>query len=301
MKLITPALAAHFGLEQATLAVCWKIEKRDGTSILGTDHDEDVEIPSESPASNLEGVYLAASNITGSDVRNTADSSVDNMEATGALPTETQTTVDVTVADIEAGLLDQAPVTLFVVNWRVPGDGMLIVRHGTLGEIRRDSDGKYTVELRGLKQALQQVFIRTFSERCQVKRFGDTECKFDLASVLVSGSVTSVSNAKEFVASVGGSPTSAAGFFNGGELTFTSGANAGYMREVKRDDNGSLAGHFLFWERFPNDPAPGDTFDLTPGCDRLIRTCKDKYANVVNFRGYGVFIQGADSLLKGPI
>ncbi len=300
MKLITPQLAAHLGLEMSTLAVCWKIEKGDGSSITGTDHDEDIEIPSESPGSGLEGIYLAGSNITGSDVRSTADGSVDNMEATGAIPPQTSTTVDVTVADIEAGLLDDAPGTLFVVNWRAPGDGMMIVRHGTLGEIRRDSDGRYTAELRGLKQALQQVFIRTYSERCQVKRFGDSECKFDLATVRVTGAVGAVTSAKEFSAAVSGSPAQLGGYFNGGELTFTSGANANYMREVKRDDNGDVPGNFLFWERFPNDPAPGDTFELTPGCDRLIRTCKDKYSNVVNFRGYGVFIQGADALIKGP-
>jgi uncharacterized phage protein (TIGR02218 family) len=305
MKLVTPALAAHFGRDIASLAMCWAVEKKDGTVLRGTDHDEDIEIDEDSPPQLTQGLFLAGSNITASDVRSTADSAVDNMEATGAIPTTPtapgDVAVDITVADIEAGLYDGAPVTMFVVNWEQPNDGVLVIRHGYLGQIRRDSDGKYTSELRGLKQLLQQVFVRTFSERCQVKRFGDAECKFPLETVRQTGTVTAVTNAKRFDASIAAdSPAPAGGYYNGGELMFTSGDNAGYFREIKRDDNDAVIGHLSFWERFPNDPQVGDTFEVTPGCDRLLSTCRDRYENVVNFRGYGVFIQGVDALTKGP-
>ena len=34
------------------------------------------------------------------------------------------------------------------------------------------------------------------------------------------------------------------------------------------------------------DIAAGDTYTLAPGCDKSLETCRDVYANVVNFRGF---------------
>lgn len=294
MRTIPAALLAHLRGESTSTAICWLIEKRDGSLVRATDHDDDIVIPS----GEFAGTYYAAANISASDARQTADSNVQNAEVNGAFqgPSE-QLRIDVTVADIEAGLYDDAPVTQFLVNWASPADGVDEFYHGYLGQVSRDSDLRYTVELRGLKQVLTQVFVRTYSEKCQVKRFGDAECKFNLETVRVSGTVTTVTNAKRFNATLGGA--AAAGFYNGGELMFTSGANAGYLRELKRDDNDDVIGHLSFWERFPNDPAPGDTFTLTPGCERTRERCI-AYGNMVNFRGYGVLITGADALLRGP-
>jgi uncharacterized phage protein (TIGR02218 family) len=300
MRTIPPALLEHLRSGNTTTAICWIIEKRDGSVIRGTDHDDDIEVPptGDSPEDELVGVYYAGANITASDNRNTSDMSVDNAEVDGATADGTAT-IDVTVADIEAGLFDGAPVTQFLLNWAEPGDGQVIVRYGYLGEVSRDSDRKYTTELRGLKQLLTQIFVRTYSERCQVKRFGDDECKFPIETVTITGTVTAVTNAKRFDAALNtDSPAPVGGYYNGGELRFITGENAGYMRELKRDDNDDTIGHLSLWERFPFDPAPGDVFELSPGCPRTLTACK-AFGNVVNFRGYGVLITGMDALARG--
>jgi uncharacterized phage protein (TIGR02218 family) len=36
----------------------------------------------------------------------------------------------------------------------------------------------------------------------------------------------------------------------------------------------------------PHDILPGDGFAVTAGCDKQLATCKQKYANGVNFRGF---------------
>lgn len=289
----------HLRGETTTTAICWIIYKKDGTEIRGTDHDADITISASSIDEDIPGTFWAGANITASDERANSDSAVDNAEVSGALAQSQDLQLDVSVQDLEAGLFDNAPVLQFLVNWQAPDDGQMLIRRGYLGEVSRDTDQRYTTELRGLKQLLTQIFVRTFSERCQVKRFGDSECKFDLSTVTVTGTVVSVPNAKRINASISdGSPALAAGYFNGGELTFTSGRNAGYMREVKRDDNDDVSGHLSVWERFPYDPQPGDTFTLSPGCPRTLDACI-AYGNVVNFRGYGVFITGTDVLMKG--
>ena len=32
--------------------------------------------------------------------------------------------------------------------------------------------------------------------------------------------------------------------------------------------------------------APGDTFTVTAGCDKTFATCRDRFANTLNFRGF---------------
>jgi uncharacterized phage protein (TIGR02218 family) len=298
MRNVPTALLEHYQGGDTTLATCWLIEKRDGSVIRGTDHDEDIEITTADLA-ELVGTYEAGANITTQDLRSTADGAVDNTEVQGAIVPVT-TFNDITAADLEAGLFNGAAVTLFVVNWRSPDDGQDIVKYGWLGEVARNSDRHYRTELRGLKQILDVIFVRTYSERCQVKRFGDSECTYDVASRTQAGTVTAVTNSRRFDATIDAdSPPVSAGFYNAGTLTFTSGANNGYAREVKRDAVNGTLGQLSFWERFPNDPAPGDTFTISPGCSRTIEQCI-AYGNVLNFRGYGVYIEGNDSLMRGP-
>jgi uncharacterized phage protein (TIGR02218 family) len=46
---------------------------------------------------------------------------------------------------------------------------------------------------------------------------------------------------------------------------------------------------------FPYTPQVGDTFTLTAGCDHRKDTCKNKFNNLVNFRGEP-FVPGQDIL-----
>lgn len=45
--------------------------------------------------------------------------------------------------------------------------------------------------------------------------------------------------------------------------------------------------------------AVGDTFHIVPGCDKRLATCRDRYANVINFRGEP-YLPGQDALTAYP-
>jgi uncharacterized protein (TIGR02217 family) len=45
--------------------------------------------------------------------------------------------------------------------------------------------------------------------------------------------------------------------------------------------------------------APGDAFTVHPGCDKRLATCRDIFANVLNFRGEP-FVPGLDALGRYP-
>jgi len=94
---------------------------------------------------------------------------------------------------------------------------------------------------------------------------------------------------------VSGLDAYASGWFGGGKLVFTSGANAGRAAQIKRHAVGSLE----FWQAMSEPVAPGDAFTITAGCDKQFTTCKSKFANGVNFRGFP-YMPGNDAALSAP-
>lgn len=308
MKDIPTLLRNHLLQDVSTLATCWLITLADGTVIRGTDHDRDIPVTaSASPSEGLEGVYFAAANITASDIRSSADMSVDNMEVNGAFQSPALNSGDFVVPDltparIESGVADHAPVVVFIVNWQSPDDGQVIMRRGNLGEFSRDSDGTYRSEVRGLTQLLSQNIGTTYGERCDVKRFGDARCGFDVASVTRTAVVATVTSRRQFTATLTpGTDPPTANFFALGDVAFTAGANDGYSRAIKTATVAAGVITVNLWEELPEDVLVGDALNVLPGCDRRLETCRDVFDRLVSFRGYGVFIPGIDALAKGPV
>lgn len=308
MKNFSTAYADHIASGSTTLAICWRIVKKNGELILGTTHDRNITVTQtnigmevSSPGFDLTGTYRASSGITASDIVSGSDMSVDNTEVKGAISRRPDLYIDVSVADMEAGLLDSAEVTTFRVNWQNPDDFQDVMRHGYLGEHSRTAEGEYRQEVRGLTQVLQQTIGRTCGERCDVAEFGDARCKKDVAALTVTGTITSVTDRKRFSASLTPIDSSTNnGYFTLGKLTMTSGDNDTYVRQVKNDSVGDVLGEFELWEPFPVDLEIGDTFTLTPGCDRRYETCRDVHDNLINFRGPGIFVPGMDSIIRAP-
>lgn len=293
------ALAAHLATENPTTAIIWEVEKRNGDLIRGTEHDRDITIPANADSNGAAGApFLSTAQLSATQLHQGSDVSVDNMEVTGAIPTDPNTIVDVSVADIESGLLRQAAVRIWIVNWRTPSMGAGLAKRGFLGDIERTSDATYTAEFRGLLQRLQQSIGRTYGTGCEVRDFGDDECMVDVAALTITATVTGVTSRRRFNATLpGGNP---ADYFSLGVVTFLTGDNATFAREVKRADEDDIEGHLSVWDQFPNAVQVGDTFTLAPGCDREFSTCRDKYSNGLNFQGYGIFVEGLDALMAGP-
>lgn len=302
MKTIDSLLLAHLKGEDTTLALCWQVLKKNGNVIYGTDHDVDIPITT----GDLAGVYVAGANITGADLASSEDMSVDNTEIQGSF-SDSITLPDLTVDDVRAGLLNNAPVTLFFVNWQAPDDGQCYLRSGFLGELTYDSNNVYRTEIRGLTQLLSQNIVDTYSVNCGVKKFGDARCKVDVAAISVVATAGTVTSRKLFQTS---GITDPPGRYNTGLLVGLTGANAGFTRQVKDDFVDGSPGKFQTYEAFPEDVAPGDTFTAVPGCPRTFAACKtfvdpanpsDPNGNYRNFRGYGIGIPGVDAIMKGAV
>jgi uncharacterized phage protein (TIGR02218 family) len=79
----------------------------------------------------------------------------------------------------------------------------------------------------------------------------------------------------------------AAGFFSLGKLQFTSGALQGTWIGIQSQvGSGSAPVALTLTPPLLAAPAPGDAFTAWPGCDRALSTCRNKFNNIGNFRGF---------------
>lgn len=292
MKTLSPDLTSHLARRATRLALCWQVTRTDAVVIRGTEHDADIVITTGDYA----GTYAGSAGISGSTISSGSDMAVDNLDVDGSLVS----LVDMSAADIEAGLFDDAEVVLFACQWDDPDGGQVVLRYGNLGNIERTSEGRYKTELRGLMQRLTQKVTRTYSATCDAE-LGDSRCLKDVSDLILTATVTAVTSRRRIDCLLTGTDSSTAcGDYDGGRLIGLTGDNAGYERRVRRDCVGSVLGHLETWEEFPVTIEVGDTFELRPGCDKTLATCRDRFDNVLNFQGYGVYTPGVAKMVKGP-
>jgi uncharacterized phage protein (TIGR02218 family) len=55
---------------------------------------------------------------------------------------------------------------------------------------------------------------------------------------------------------------------------------------VKRHTLAGTEATLELWQPMAFAIAPSDAFTVTAGCDKQLATCRDKFANAVNFRGF---------------
>jgi uncharacterized phage protein (TIGR02218 family) len=270
VKALSPELADHLASGATTLCWCWRVIRRDGVVLGFTDHDRALAFGGTT--------YEAASGFTASDITDGLGLSVDNLEVTGALSSAT-----LTDDDLAAGRYDDARIEIWRTNWNDTGQRVLM-RSGSIGEVRRTGTG-FTAELRGLAHYLQQPKGRLLQLTCDAD-LGDARCTVDLSSPAFrgEGTITVAHSARRFT--VAGLDAFANGFFSRGLFSFTSGASTGLKIEVKSHAKLTDGATIELWTEAEGPPAAGDAFVITAGCDKRFETCKVRFANTINFRGF---------------
>ena len=75
-------------------------------------------------------------------------------------------------------------------------------------------------------------------------------------------------------------------WFRGGQLHWNTGENSEQKIEVLDHivSNGTVM--LTLWQAMPYEISLGDTFTVSAGCAKDFTTCKDKFSNAENFRGF---------------
>jgi uncharacterized phage protein (TIGR02218 family) len=284
MRQILPALQAKLDSGVTTLAQCWIVRRRDGAVLGFTDHDVDLLI---------DGVACrAGTGFAASEASQRFDLSIDGAEISGALSDET-----LSEADLAAGRFDAASVESWLVDWSDPSLRLLTSR-GTLGEVKREGQA-FTAELRGLADLLSQESGRLYTATCGAD-LGDTRCGTDLSSSAWrgSGSVAAILGTSQLA--VSGLDGFAEALFSGGRLAWSSGRSAGLSIEIKQHRVVAGQTRLSLWQAMAEPITVGDAFVVTAGCDKRFATCRDRFGNAVNFRGFPQ-IPGNDFVISYPV
>jgi uncharacterized phage protein (TIGR02218 family) len=281
MRALSPAFAAATSGAATTLARCWKLTRRDGAVFGFTDHDRDIA---------FDGVSFAAlTGVSASDLEQTFGFSTGGGEITGALTSE-----GLAEADLARGVWDDAAVEVFVVDWSNPA-ARLRVDKGAIGEVKRHGAG-FVAELRGEGARFDVERGRRYTAACSAA-LGDARCGVSLNDPRWRAEAAVVSTDGRALIRASGLAGFEAGLFRAGSLRWMSGANAGVMQDVRDHylESGDVV--IVLWAAAPQPPTAGDAFILTAGCDKSFGACRDRFANVLNFRGFP-HMPGNDLLLR---
>lgn len=276
------ALTAHLATGITTICRAWIVRRADGTVLGFTDHDAPLAI---------DGVTCrASSGLSAGALATSTGLSVDNSEASGALSDEA-----IREADIRSGLWDSAGIACYRVNWSKPDEHEMIFR-GTLGEISW-GDGAFSVELRGAGEALNRTRGRIYQARCDAE-LGDARCRKVLEPVHWTEADVIAADDNQVVA-VDDPTAHAPGWFERGRMIVLSGAAVGLSERVKTDRFVDGRRQLAVWKSFRAEIRVGDRVRLEVGCDKRMETCRSRFANLHNYRGFP-HIPGEDWLMAYP-
>jgi uncharacterized phage protein (TIGR02218 family) len=245
------------------LCTCWKIARLDSVAEGYTDHDRTLVI---------DGVtYRPASGFAPSAVERSIELRADNQQIVGVIDSDW-----LSESDLRSGVYTGARVTTFLVDWST-STAVYTLLVGHLGRVSI-TDGQYSVELVSLEQELSKPLGRTAQVRCDAD-LGDTRCGVSVSAT--AGVVSAVIVSRRVIEDT--ARVEADGHFNGGRVTWTMGANKGRSMDVKRYVASTQT--IELSEPMPSDIILGDTYEITPGCDKTFETCRDVFLNHERFRG----------------
>jgi uncharacterized phage protein (TIGR02218 family) len=277
------SLQNHYRQTTTHLATAWRVTRTDGEVFGWVDHDRDL---------TIDGVtYVARTGLTASATQTTADLQPATLDVTAFMDVSSE-------AEIEAGVWDEARVTVFETRWDVlpsvvDAAQVNLLLAGKLGQIERQS-GVFTAQLHGLLEQLDTQLGRVYSATCPW-RLGDSRCQVDLTPYTRTGTVSGVGDDPRYTFSDGGQGE-ADGYFNEGVITMTSGANDGQSMDVRQWE-----GHTFHLHRpLPSPVAVGDTYSAVRGDDKTFQTCDVPFHNHERFGGFP-YLPGIDAVMRNPL
>ncbi|MCW5936717.1 MAG: DUF2163 domain-containing protein [Fimbriimonadaceae bacterium] len=285
-RTVPAGLLAAIESESFEPAVLVLVTRKDGTKLGFTSADEPVTFGGD--------VYEPTDGLRHTEIQSRSGNGVDNLDILGSL-----SSARISGADLVAGAYDGARIAVRVIDRRDVAAGAALLHVGFIGEVT-SKNGEFRAEVRSLSHLLKQNVGDVTSKACRVRRLGDAQCKVNLSGNTVGGvpiCATKTLSGGSGVSLTFGSDSAPTGHYSNGIVKFTSGPNSGIEREVKTHALSSGNAVIELRTPFPFAVTAGETALLEAGCDRLVATCRSKFANANNFHGEPD-LPGNDKVLK---
>jgi uncharacterized phage protein (TIGR02218 family) len=281
MRTLDLGFKTHIESGATTLATCWRIARTDGVTLGFTDHDEPLVWDGATFEPMLEG----------GEATQKLGPQTDTSEVVGVLTSDA-----IAENDILLGRFDGASVETWRVNWRDVSQ-RLLQRRASIGEITRE-DGVFRAELRSAQQTLNQVRGRLYQALCDAE-LGDMRCGVYVEDSEFRAEASVAAARDRFRIAVTGVEAYAEGWFGFGTVAWNTGQRAGLRDRVVSHQRLGEVDVFGFGVPVGDWVVAGNALVATAGCDRRLATCREKFGNVPNFRGFP-HVPGSDFVLRYP-
>ena len=186
---------------------------------------------------------------------------------------------------LRSGLLDNATAQRERLFMPTPGDvslGTVRIFLGLVTEVDVTRN-MATVKCKDLTYLLNIYMPRRQYMPTCAWTFGDSNCTINKAALAVNSAIGAGTTATSIVCNL----SQAAGLFNFGTVTMTSGLNSGISRAVKNYSPHAVT----LTGPFPQAFSVGDTFTITPGCSKNLNAAVQQFSAAVSFGNSPMFIQ----------
>lgn len=247
-----------------TLCYCWLLIRADGTILGFTDHDQAIRIHDTD--------CMPQTGMTAGTMELESGFALNGGQAEAALSTDA-----ISSDDILDGLYDRATVQLYLVNWRAPETAQLL-RTMRIAKITQ-ADGIFSAEMDGLLSGFDAPQGRHYRRNCDAS-FGDSKCGINTALPVYQQSVTTMAGTGGLIVQIQPPPAKESDYANG---TFML---ADEVLPITRIETGSTA-----WKiHLRTEPKAVISLNqiglLIAGCDKSFATCRARFNNAKNFRGF---------------
>lgn len=268
MRSASASLLNHLAGEVTTLCRLWKVTRTDSVVYYFTDSVRDIVYNGHT--------YKANPSFTSSAVL----TSKTFANAQSMTMTVVMDAAGISETDLRLRKFDSADSELVIIDYEHPEYGALGIFSGKFGRIKISEKLRAEIEVRPNSSSLNGRLIGAdkYSQTCRAS-LGDSKCTIDLSTRKAAFTVASASGGSIVAAAF----TQASGAWTLGFIKWLTGANAGTTQIVQSNDQASTS--VFLASTPPLTVSPGDTGEIYPGCDKLIKTCRDKFNNVLNFRG----------------
>lgn len=274
----------------------WKIQTKLGDNLRIAGHDSNLYHDGE--------LYEAQSGIDTTAYRAEGGLRDHQLEAFGFISSDR-----ITYADLDAGVYNNAKVTMSLVDWRYPWLEPIHKQVFFLRRIRFDGE-TWRAEAEGLSSVLKKITGRVYSPLCPYQLgspnpdgAGRAGCGVDISLYTeFDVEVATVSDSRRIFRAKSSAPNEldgafADGYFKQGVVTWTSGANINRSSDVIAYTQSTR--EITLAIELPYEIQVGDRFNIVHGDDHTIDTCHTRFANAANFGG-DPYIPGAQKAFQTP-
>jgi uncharacterized phage protein (TIGR02218 family) len=266
-----------------TIAQAWRLTRGDGVVVAFTQHDRDITFAGT--------LFKAAGSLVGGAHEREVGLAPDRTALSGALEATA-----ISEIDLKLGRWNGAKIEAFWVDWTTPSDFIAMWR-GQVASASWRSNG-FELDVVGQEASLNREIGRVYARTCDAS-LGDDRCKVDLGQNgrTIIATILAVISDRSFTIAIPVGQT--AGHFVSGRILLGSGTATGWHSGIARIVAGASDWTLTTTRPFPIIPVAGNSVAITTGCDKSFATCKDRFANALNFRGQPM-MPGDDVAFGGP-